>query len=397
MSNKINIQYFRQPKFYKDFQCAGDKCPVNCCYGWGIIGWKKEEYEKIKNAKMPMELRSKFENSFKPTENERYKGIYDYQIEYTNERKCPLLTENGLCRIQKELGADYLSHVCMVYPRNGYHCGNTILRTCQLSCVHVMKKICNDENSMELENNFKVERIDFKPDYETKDYINYPHLKYHRELFEFFYELLSDKTHSIETSIVLGAMAAQKIDDFIKKRQHDRIPEIIKALKPQLNNPAQIEKLENAKPNISLKGNVAFAVLKALKDSNIYQNIFENGNPSEEKWQEGMDKWNAVFKDRPYVLRNIALNLYISQSMPFRDKTLSLFENFCYLAAEMCVIKFLAAAVSIQFDRTEEMFEIAVSNVDREFTHNDVNVKTVIDVLHAFGINSPAYLMGILK
>ncbi len=396
MNNKINIQYFRQPKFYKDFQCIGDKCPVSCCFGWNI-GWSKKEFEKLSSAQMSDSLRELVDSAFKPVENEKLKKIFDYQIRFTNENKCPLLTESGLCKIQKELGADYLSNVCMVYPRKGYLCENVIFRTCQLSCVHVMKILCNEESCMKLENNRKVEGIDLEPAYETKEYINYPHLKYRRELFEFFYELLSDKTHSIETSMVLSAMAAQKIDEFIKKGQHDRIPNIIKTLKPQLNNPAQIEKLENAKPNLSLKGNVALAVSKVLKDNDIYQNAFENGTLSKEKWQEGMDKWNETFKDRPYVMRNIALNLYISQGMPFRDKTLSLFENFCYLAAEMCLIKFLAATVSVRLDSTEKMFEIAVSNVDRAFTHNDNYVKTIIDILHTFGINSPAYLLGTLK
>lgn len=396
MNSKINIQFARQPKFYKDFKCTGDKCPVNCCYGWNI-GWKKDEFEKLSSAQMPDSLRMLVNSAFRPEENEQLKNKFDYRIKFTDEGKCPLLTESGLCKIQKELGADYLSHTCMVYPRKGYHCGDTLLRTCQLSCIHVMKMICNDENSMELENNRKHDDITLQPDYETKDYINSPHLKYRRELFEFFYELLSDKTHSIETSMVLGGLAAQKLDEYIKKGQHDRIPEIIKALKPQLNNPAQIEKLENTKPNLSLKGNIAAALLNALKGSNIHNWIFENGIPSEEKWQEGMDKWNAAFKDKPFAMRNIALNLYISQGMPFRDKTLSIFDNFCYFAAEMSVIKFLAAAVSIESDRTEEMFEIAVAYVDREFTHNNRNVKIIIDVLHTAGIKSPAYLMGILK
>ena len=150
--------------------------------------------------------------------------------------------------------------------------------------------------------------------------------------------------------------------------------------------------------DLSLKGNFAAGLLKILKGSDIYINVFENGTPSEEKWNEGMEKWNAVFGDRPYVWRNIALNLFISQRMPFRDKEYSLFENICYLAAEMSVAKFLAAAVPVQFgNNTEQAFYVSTAYIDRSFTHDSVNVKKIIDYMKAFGITSPAYLMGILR
>lgn len=402
MLEKIKVQYIRQPQYYKDFQCTGDKCPVNCCYGWNI-GWSKEEYEKLTNAQMSDSLHEIIEQSFKPANN-RISGIFDYQIKFTQNGKCPLLTENGLCSIQKELGTDYLSCICRTYPRQSFLLGNTVIRTCQCSCNNVIKLICSDENAMELENiaknqiNKKTEKFALSENWKEQDYFNHPALKYDRDLFEFFYAILSDRSRSIETSIVLAAVAARKIDEFIKKGRASRIPEIIKALKPQLDDPAQTEKLENAKPNISLKANIAAALLKILKGSDIYQYVFENGVPSEEKFNEGTAKWNEVYKDRPFVMRNIALNLFISQRMPFRDKTLTLFENFCYLAAEMSVIKFLAAAVFAHFDTVnEEMFEVAVSHIDRSFTHNELNVKKVIDVLRAAGIGSPAYLMGILK
>ena len=399
MEKKFTVQYMREPKFYNKFYCTGNECPVNCCFGWGIIGWSGKEYENLKNADMSTNLREKFNLSFKPVTDERFKQSFDYMIEFGDSGKCPMLTENGLCMVQKELGEGYLSHTCRVYPRKGQICGDAFIRTCQTSCMHVLELICSDENSMMLENTRHIGNpIDWYTEYTVTDKINHPALKYYRNLFEFFYDILSDKTRSIETSFVLVGMAAQKIDEFVKKGQADKIPEIIKALKPQLGSAAQIEKLENAKPNLSLKGNFAAGLLKILKGSDIYKNVFENGIPSEEKWNEGMEKWNDIFEDRPYVWRNIALNLFISQRMPFRDKEYSLFENICYLAAEMSVAKFLAAAVPVQFgNNTEQAFYVSTAYIDRSFTHDSVNVKKIIDYMKAFGITSPAYLMGILR
>lgn len=400
MAEKVKARYIRQPLFYKDFHCTGSECPVNCCFGWDIIGWSRDEFEKIKNTDMSEELRKRFVSSFEPVTNEDFGKIFDYKIEFGANGKCPMLTENGLCMLQKELGEEYLSSTCLTYPRRAQRCGDVFIRTCQSSCLHVLELICRNENSMELENvlNKGKQKADVYDEFTVSDKINYPAVKYNPELFGFFYDVFSDKSHSIEVSIVLAAMAAAKIDEYVHRRQADRIPEIIVTLKQQLDNPMQIERLEKAKSNLSLKGTFSAGLLMLLKGTDFYVNVFENGNVSEEKWNEGMEKWNAAFGDRPYVWRNIALNLFISQRMPFRDKEYSLFENICYLAAEMSVAKFLAAAVPIQFgENTEKAFYVSTAYIDRSFTHDNVNVKKVIEYMKAFGITSPAYLMGILR
>ena len=52
-------------------------------------------------------------------------------------------------------------------------------------------------------------------EYTVTEKINHPALKYDRDLFEFFYEILSDDSRSIETSFVMVGMAAAKIDGFV--------------------------------------------------------------------------------------------------------------------------------------------------------------------------------------
>ena len=231
----------------------------------------------------------------------------------------------------------------------------------------------------------------------TAEIINNPALNYRGILFEFFYEILSDKSRSIETSIVLGAMAAQKLDEFIKRGKHERIPDVINALKPQLNNPEQIEKLESAKPNLSLKANFSAGLLKYLNNASIYNNIFENGIPSEEKYNRGMEEFKKHFSGTSGFIRNIALNIFITNKMPYRDNKLSLFDNFSYFVAEIAVIKFLIPAVAIHYVPVEEQIERAISFVDRSFTHNDVNVQKTLEFIKDFKCTSPAYLLGIIK
>lgn len=195
-------------------------------------------------------------------------------------------------------------------------------------------------------------------------------------------------------------LSCKKIDEFIERGQYKRIPEIINALKPQLKKGEQINKLENATANISLKMNFSAALLNSLNGSDVYKFVFdENGLPDEALCKRGIEKFNELLSDKPWAMRNIALNIFITQHMPFRDNKSSLFDNMRYFASEVAAVKFLAAvsAANVEQNSVFEVFQLSVAKIDRFFTHNDNKIKDVYKMLDTFGITSPAYLMGILK
>ena len=99
--------YYRQPRYFTDFHCIGGDCPDNCCYGW-IIDWKAEEINKLRSAPdMSEDLRALINKSF--TSIADYEG--HYKIKFDERGKCPLLADDGFCRIQRELGVEYMSEI----------------------------------------------------------------------------------------------------------------------------------------------------------------------------------------------------------------------------------------------------------------------------------------------
>ncbi|MBP0958306.1 MAG: flagellin lysine-N-methylase [Oscillospiraceae bacterium] len=301
MGKKVFAQFFKQPKFYKDFHCIGGNCPVSCCHNWNI-DYKFDDVEKLKTAECSDNLKKLINESF-----EYYSKRDCLVIKLTDDDKCPFHNEEGLCAIQKELGEGYLSNTCKVYPRKLMYYGSFVLRSCSISCPHVLSMICSDEDSMDLETTLiskNAENVMMDSDIAN---INNPALQFREIIFDFFYEILSEKKRSIETSIVLGALAAQKLDEYIKLGKYDRIPEVIKYLKPQLNNPSQIVKLESAKTNLSLKANFSAGLIHFLRNTDVYKSVFEKGIPSEEKYNLGMENFKAHFNSTNGFLRNIAL------------------------------------------------------------------------------------------
>lgn len=394
---------------------------MSCCLIWRI-DWTRDEVEKLKNTECSEHLRELIDSSFKEYENK-------YVIQMDERKRCPFLTEDNFCSIQRELGAEYLSHTCSVYPRNSRLSENTVLSYCNLSCYQIMDTLCCDKDCMILENyrpaSKKSRRVNIDKD---TDIINHPELKYRQQLFEFFYEIISDESHSVETSVVLGALASHSLSKNIRSGGVERLPEIISALKKQLKDPVQIKKLEELKPNYSVKLGFVKKLNEIVIKSSMINNISENGMLSADKYNEGIRKFNMEFSERPFALRNIALNLLLELKMPFRSNNYDIFENYCYYAAAFAAVKLAAAAVFIN-SRTSETtvnpvvsgegaaaeivknikvvvkaktdseldFKASAAYISRFFAHDDSNVKVILDMYKELNCMSPAYIAVIVR
>lgn len=104
------------------FQCIGSKCPMTCCSScWEIKVTDKEI--------------ARFENMEHPFGKEIINAI-DQEKKCMRHREgyCPLLTEDGLCRIVLECGEEYLSHTCTVFPRSYHLYGDIVETTVEILC-----------------------------------------------------------------------------------------------------------------------------------------------------------------------------------------------------------------------------------------------------------------------
>ncbi|MBE7049894.1 MAG: hypothetical protein E7394_03885 [Ruminococcaceae bacterium] len=95
------------PSYYKLFSCIADKCSHNCCLGWEIFIddetcnlYTKTDSDFAKHISENIEL-TKDGARFRTDEN----------------KKCPFLSESGLCSIISEAGEKWLCEICRDHPR----------------------------------------------------------------------------------------------------------------------------------------------------------------------------------------------------------------------------------------------------------------------------------------
>lgn len=404
----MNI-YYRQPRYYGDFHCIGNACKDNCCWGWRI-DWKKEEIDKLKTAEnCSSELKELIDKSFVP--HEAQEGMY--RIKFYEQEKCPFLDVDGLCRIQKELGVEYMSKTCTIYPRKYFFTGSVIYRMCVVSCREIMQYLVNDEKSMDLINVRPKQSgtLQVKVD-SQKDLAEHPALKYRAELFEFFYEMIADKKHDVETNIILGALAAQSLTKLVDMGDADRIPETLKSLKAQTHNGAHLKTIENIKPNYHLRFGFIGKILQAVVSFSMIGTLNDpSGTPNIIYYNAASERLNEIFKERPFYLRNIALNLLLEFSVPFNFKERTIFENYSLFAVTFACIKLNMIATALNGDGEvnanlydnkfhfdgEDKFYGLTSIICRSLCHNPERQKFLLKLLEDHKFTSPAYLALLVK
>jgi len=128
------------PKYFSDFRCIAAACPDSCCKEWAVDvdGEAARLYRTL-----PGPLGDRLRQVLRDTED----GV---QMEIENGR-CPMWRQDGLCRIQAELGHDALCKTCREFPRIRHDYGDFVELGLELSCPEAARMILSGANSTWLE------------------------------------------------------------------------------------------------------------------------------------------------------------------------------------------------------------------------------------------------------
>lgn len=148
--NKINN--ILKIKGYDKFKCIADKCKFTCCKGWDI-NVDTNTYKKWREKEDLNYL----------LDNVRFiksHGGNSYLIKKETRGKCPLLSDEGLCKIVIKHGEGYLSSTCKNFPRIENYFKNVKEVTLSCSCPEVVNIISNMKEKINIESNESLSYIE---------------------------------------------------------------------------------------------------------------------------------------------------------------------------------------------------------------------------------------------
>jgi len=126
----------RQPSYNKQFRCIGGACPDTCCRDWSIV----PDEESLKDYETaPEPLRSAIAAALTHDDDG------DPCFALREDGYCALLTEDGLCPIQRDWGEEHLCVHCGAYPRFTEEYGCLSETSLAISCPEAARLLMEQE------------------------------------------------------------------------------------------------------------------------------------------------------------------------------------------------------------------------------------------------------------
>lgn len=399
--------YYKQPRYYDGFQCIGEKCPNNCCYGWNI-SWTKDEIDKVLNAeKISPELHELVENSFVPKDDK-------YLIKYGDVEKCPFQTEEGLCKIQGELGAEYLSRTCTTFPRSVIHTGEALYRLCHMSCPVIMSQLLENKKCMTLVTASVVKDIGktIYAENDVKEKKKHPEQEYRDEILSFFYDLINDKKLETDDAILLGSLAADALSQLVAQGHDELIPDEIALLQREIRSREMIQSVKDLEPNVPVKISILSQIAELLSKEAAATGILHNEDrtPRLKQYERGETRLREALSNREHFFRNIALQLLFELDVPFGVADKTIMDNYALFETVYACIKLnLTAVMSTEGTITiqtptqnficegDDKLTISTTLLCRDLCQSATNARNTINELKRTGYDQPPNLALLVK
>lgn len=337
-----------RPTYFKDFKCIGGDCKINCCsYGWSIV-LDKNTYLKYKTIKEPKYLSNIINNCIiKKKDNylikhKNKKETFNLQIyengKYENKDLdflhsiCPFENEEGLCCIQKEVGYNYLSNTCKVFPR----INKFIISNYEISLGTGCEAVCellyniNDGLNFELVEDYNNLHIDYQLKYNKNNKL----ISYFDDIRIICIQILQLEDLRLDKKIILVSILMNKINDLNTQQKFDDIRNYIESF---FDNIDVYSSLFNS---IEINQGIFFDIFKSLASKNIYSHkevfltftdiisnfnkLYEELDSTENRfcktYLEYKERFNYLVKDKEYFIENVFVNLFFTLGFPFNDK-----------------------------------------------------------------------------
>ena len=119
-----------KPSYFDTFHCIASACPDSCCKEWDVQVDPEAAalYRSLQGA-----LGDRLREVLQDEDGETVMSIID--------GRCPMWRQDGLCRIQAELGESALCKTCREFPRLTHDYGDFLERSLELSCPEAARII----------------------------------------------------------------------------------------------------------------------------------------------------------------------------------------------------------------------------------------------------------------
>lgn len=404
-----------KPDYYDRFACKGPDCRNTCCKGWNVF-LSEEEVRRIEQLLQGNPQMSSLDR-FKRLPPEKCSKNAEFQMEWAENGKCSQLTEEGLCKLHRDYGADVLPNVCRTFPREICGWGDTYFHTLTPGCEKVLETLLYDCDKVSLASfggiinpDADVKKIHFASGNELAEQELY------FTVLNFCMVILQVEEAAFEEKLILLGIGLRQVEELIEK---NREWEVQAYCDEYLRSLETIEDLSDIIPNrpqnaAVLLTNVLMPVwtkpkadedaerlLTAVKDILGVSADINGENVrvsySAERYEELRKEYETFMAGKEQFIENVMIAFMYYHRFPFHTSiSKSVWENYMYFAWLFSTIKFTLTALMPQIHSDEDLIDCLVV-ILRMWGHSENGPKVVLEYLHENSCDDLAHLALLLK
>lgn len=405
------------PVYVTEFVCDGLSCTDNCCEGTWTIHVDEDSFKKMRKVK-DSTLEPLVRKHFKRNRSGTGKAQFGKIVHDKSNNKCAFLNEKKRCDIQEKLGAQYLCHTCMIYPRiTNVINGDRIERSLSFSCPTAARLGLLSKSGMD----FGEFEINIADDFFYLDSINLgsaskkrPEVIYFDELRFFSVQLLKTRGIDLWKRLIILGMFFDKIQGLVDAGNHAGIPDVVSQYISRIESGV----LESYLDDLPTNSNIQMALVKSILEAKLrlggdssLRVIFDDALEgiqynSERSLDENGANYNHAYQnfyvqamsEREYTLENYLVNYVFSKFFPMTQKG-GFFDSYSMLVVHFALIKMLLIGrASLKGDDfSEEDIVHVVQKFSKGIEHSPKFVAHVYDRMKQDGFLTMAYMAILIK
>lgn len=396
------------PEYMNDFKCIGSKCEDTCCSGWKVIVDEKT-YRKYRKSNNPI-LKTDFQKKITRQRSEKSAKNFA-KIKMKENGDCSFLTDEKLCGIQLNLGEEYLSDTCSVYPRIINAVDNSIEKSASMSCPEAARIALLNPKKMEFET--KLEHV--RSNYIAQKVVTQGSAT--DEMKNFFWDirifsinLIQNRNFSIEDRLIIFGVFCNSLKKIITLKKYSSIPILINDFNIHIDNNefdqlfetrekntgiklALCEELIEYKVDLGIRNNRYLECLDELNDALLSKDIINK----EEKYKKAYHNYYIPFmKDNEYILENYVVN-YLFKNL-FPSSSIDVFDNYIMLTVHFSLIKYHLIGLSgFHKNLNEEIIIKLIQSYSKVIEHNYLYLSKILRLIKENKMDNIAYMTILIK
>jgi lysine-N-methylase len=372
----------------------------------------KKTYKKYENVK-DITLKKELDINIKRNRGETTQYGYA-RVNLKENGYCPFLSEDKLCNIQKKLGAEHLSNVCMDYPRMNTRVQDGYERSLALSCPEAVRRVLFNPDIMEfdqMEENIErdftlVNILNANPDNKVTEYF--------WELRIFTISLLQNRSYRLDERLIILGLFYKQLQNYLENDNSDKILSLINNYDLFIKTGQLRESIRNTGENYTIQMELLKELCDIRANSRInckeYLNVIDeflqglgyidlsNIDESSIKYKEAYDNYYKIYmENKEYILENYLVNYTFMNLFPY-DEDKSVYQQYILLVLRFALIKMLLIGLSAYHKEISENLIVRLFYSFTRVVDHDLNfMNNALKILEEQNFTTIGYLTILIK